>query len=94
MVREGVTNVVRHSRGESVPITLDATGIEIVDDGIWLHRVRPAKSRRLTRAAVSPDSPNEPTRWAVGWSLGLSTASATGFRLRVEVPAERCRMAA
>ncbi len=33
VVREGVTNVVRHSKAKSVRITLDATGIEIVDDG-------------------------------------------------------------
>jgi len=33
VVREGVTNVVRHSRATSVRITLGPTSIEIVDDG-------------------------------------------------------------
>jgi two-component system, NarL family, sensor histidine kinase DesK len=33
VVREGVTNVVRHSRAQRVRISLDANAIEIVDDG-------------------------------------------------------------
>jgi two-component system sensor histidine kinase DesK len=33
-VREGVTNVVRHSRARSCRITLGATSVQVVDDGI------------------------------------------------------------
>jgi two-component system sensor histidine kinase DesK len=33
-VREGVTNVVRHSRARTCRISLDATSVEVVDDGV------------------------------------------------------------
>ena len=90
VVREGVTNVVRHSKATSVRITLDATGIEIVDDGSGCARkagevatTHPgnglAGTRRTSRRARRP--------------IGRRPVdgSASGFRLRVEVPAAwRC----
>ena len=33
-VREGVTNVVRHSRARSCRVTLDATSVTVTDDGV------------------------------------------------------------
>jgi two-component system, NarL family, sensor histidine kinase DesK len=86
VVREGVTNVVRHSHAKSVRITLDATGIEIVDDGSGCVR-KPGElapthpGNGLAGLAERAD--------ALGGRLlaGPVDGSATGFRLRVEVPA-------
>jgi two-component system sensor histidine kinase DesK len=86
VVREGVTNVVRHSRATKVRITLDATGIEIVDDGSGCVR-KPGElapthpGHGLVGLAERAD--------ALGGRLlaGPVDGSATGFRLRVEVPA-------
>jgi len=86
VVREGVTNVVRHSKATSVRITLDATGIEIVDDGSGcvlktgeLEPTHPGNG--LAGLAERAD--------ALGGRLlaGPVDDGASGFRLRVEVPA-------
>jgi two-component system, NarL family, sensor histidine kinase DesK len=87
VVREGVTNVVRHSRATKVRITLDATGIEIVDDGSGCTRAPTngqadmASGHGLVGLAERAD--------ALGGRLfaGPVDAGAGGFRLRVEVPA-------
>ncbi len=86
VVREGVTNVVRHSKAKSVRITLDATGIEIVDDGSGCARkigeLAPTHpGNGLAGLAERAD--------ALGGRLlaGPVDGGATGFRLRVEVPA-------
>ena len=86
VVREGVTNVVRHSKATSVRITLDATGIEIVDDGSGCVR-KPGElapthpGNGLAGLAERAD--------AMGGRLlaGPVDGGASGFRLRVEVPA-------
>jgi two-component system, NarL family, sensor histidine kinase DesK len=83
VVREGVTNVVRHSRATKVRITLDATGIEIVDDGSGCLKL-PAHmttGHGLIGLAERAD--------ALGGRLvaGPVDGAASGFRLRVEVPA-------
>jgi two-component system sensor histidine kinase DesK len=86
VVREGVTNVVRHSKAKSVRITLDATGIEIVDDGSGCARKAGEVATQhggngLAGLAERAD--------ALGGRLvaGPVDGGATGFRLRVEVPA-------
>jgi two-component system sensor histidine kinase DesK len=86
VVREGVTNVVRHSKAKSVRITLDATGIEIVDDGSGC--VRNAGEVATTHAGNGLAGLAERAD-ALGGRLvaGPVDGSATGFRLRVEVPA-------
>jgi two-component system sensor histidine kinase DesK len=86
VVREGVTNVVRHSKAKSVRITLDATGIEIVDDGSGC--VRKAGEVATTHTGNGLAGLAERAD-ALGGRLvaGPVDGSATGFRLRVEVPA-------
>jgi two-component system, NarL family, sensor histidine kinase DesK len=86
VVREGVTNVVRHSKAKSVRITLDATGIEIVDDGSGC--LRKAGDVATTHAGNGLAGLAERAD-ALGGRLvaGPVDGSATGFRLRVEVPA-------
>lgn len=80
VVREGVTNVVRHSQATSVRITLDATGIEIVDDG---HGCMPKTTDAGNGLAGLAERAG-----ALGGRLlaGPVDGSASGFRLRVEVP--------
>jgi two-component system sensor histidine kinase DesK len=87
VVREGVTNVVRHSKAKSVRITLDASGIEIVDDGSGCERKangQPATTHTGSGLAGLAERAD-----ALGGRLlaGPVDGSATGFRLRVEVPA-------
>jgi two-component system, NarL family, sensor histidine kinase DesK len=74
VVREGITNVVRHSRAGHCAVALGPTWIEVVDDG----RGGPTGAGNgLTglRERVS----------AAGGTVSLS--STAGWRLRVEVPA-------
>src|SRR5450432_1409236 len=88
VVREGVTNVVRHSRATSVWITLDATGIEIVDDGSGCTRKR--NEEIATETAGNGLAGLAERAAAVGGRLVAGSVDAdggTGFRLRVEVPA-------
>ncbi len=75
VVREGVTNVVRHSRAEHVTITLEPRAIEIVDDGRGGGNGAGNGLRGLRERAE-----------AAGGTLDASGSSA-GFRLRVAVPA-------
>jgi two-component system sensor histidine kinase DesK len=86
VVREGVTNVVRHSKAKSVRITLDATGIEIVDDGSGCMRKAGEVATTPTGSGLAGLAERAD---ALGGRLlaGPVDGSATGFRLRVEVPA-------
>jgi two-component system sensor histidine kinase DesK len=86
VVREGVTNVVRHSKAKSVRITLDATGIEIVDDGSGCTRTA---GQLATTPAGNGLAGLAERADALGGRLlaGPVDGSSTGFRLRVEVPA-------
>jgi len=87
VVREGVTNVVRHSKATTVRITLDATGIEIVDDGSGC--LRKAGDQLSTSRVGSGLAGLAERAAALGGRLvaGPVDGSASGFRLRVEVPA-------
>lgn len=74
VVREGVTNVVRHSRADRVSITLARRRIEIADDG---RGGAVAKGNGLTGLYERVEAHG-----------GLLTTSAAGgFRLCVDVPA-------
>jgi two-component system sensor histidine kinase DesK len=82
VVREGVTNVIRHARATTCTITVGSNWIEILDDG----RGGPANlGSGLTglRERVA----------AVGGTVDAG-GCAEGWRLRVEVPADRVRPAA
>ncbi|MFN2560674.1 MAG: sensor histidine kinase [Jatrophihabitans sp.] len=74
VVREGVTNVVRHSRAEHVRITLGRNWVEIVDDGR-------GGVPRLGNGLCGLRERLE----AIGGTLSVS-GSLAGFRVRAEVP--------
>ena len=88
VVREGVTNVVRHSRATKVRITLDATGIEIVDDGEGCPKPPTHETASIATSGHGLVGLAERAD-ALGGRLfaGPVDGSASGFRLRVEVPA-------
>jgi two-component system sensor histidine kinase DesK len=79
VVREGVTNVIRHSHASRVRIALDGRAIEIEDDGngavAGCADKRGSGLSGLAERAAS-----------VGGNLTAGPANSGGFRLRVEVP--------
>ena len=79
VVREGVTNVVRHARATTCTVTLGPNWIEIVDNG----RGGPAGAGNgLTGLRERVDAYGGTT---------LAGGCPQGWRLRVEVPADRDR---
>jgi two-component system sensor histidine kinase DesK len=89
-VREGVTNVIRHSRARSCTIRLtrepDAAGVEVRDDG-------DAEARRTARQAAGSAGSGlrglaERVR-ALGGDCEAEPIAGGGFRLAVWVPIER-----
>jgi two-component system sensor histidine kinase DesK len=74
VVREGVTNVVRHSRADHVRITLGRDFVEIYDDG---KGGVPGAGNGLSGLRERVD--------AVGGTLTV-TGGLIGFRVRAEVP--------
>lgn len=88
VVREGVTNVVRHSRAKRVRITLDGRAIEIVDDGRGSPAGGPAEVAGHGLSGLAERAAAFGGRLVTGPADGPDDgASASGFRLRVEVPA-------
>jgi two-component system sensor histidine kinase DesK len=75
VVREGVTNVVRHSRAEHVRITLGRSFVEIADDG------RGGGAGSCGNGLLGLRERTD----AAGGTL-VATSGLKGFRLRVEVP--------
>jgi two-component system sensor histidine kinase DesK len=75
VVREGVTNVVRHSRADHCRVELGPDWIEIADDG---RGGTPGAGNGLTglRERIA----------AAGGTLTASGGGFTGFRLRASVP--------
>ena len=88
VVREGVTNVVRHSRATRVRIALDSSGIEIVDDGSGC--ARKAAGDMPTHSAGHGLEGLTERVVALGGQLTAGPVNedgTAGFRLRVDVPA-------
>ena len=77
MVREGVTNIVRHSRANRCTVTLTERTLEITDDG--------------RGGAAGTGSGLAGLRERVESAGGTLTAraAATGWELTVTMPAER-----
>ena len=78
VVREGVTNVVRHSRAHRVWVAVSPTTVEVLDDGSGCpgalgsgHGLEGLRERLA----------------AVGGRLEAGPVAAGGFRLFAEVPA-------
>ena len=82
VVREGVTNVVRHSRARTCCVRLTPTSVEIVDDGVGTE---------------PPNGPSHPAGHglagldervrAAGGTLTAGPLTTGGFRLSAQVPA-------
>ncbi len=84
-VREGVTNVVRHSRARSVRIVLDGRAIEIIDDGrgVAARNGGGGGGGGHGLAGLAERAAAAGGRLITGPAFA---ESAGGFRLRVEVP--------
>jgi len=80
VVREGVTNVIRHSRAQRVRIALTAKAIEILDDGNGLPSGCDATTCGNGLAGLAERATS------VGGKLVAGPLESGGFRLRVEVP--------
>lgn len=87
VVREGLTNVVRHSRAARCTITLTPDSVEIVDNGIagaGAGRSGAGPGRREDGSGLQ--GLHERVE-AAGGTLDAAAHGRTGWRLRVQVPA-------
>jgi len=82
VVREGVTNVVRHARATTATIALGPNWIEIVDDG---------RASMLTAAPGGNGLAGLRERVAGVAGTVEAGGCPQGWRLRVEIPSERVR---
>jgi two-component system, NarL family, sensor histidine kinase DesK len=76
-VREGLTNVIRHSRARSCAVRVSASSVEIIDDG-----------QGSTAAPGNGLSGLRERAAAAGGGADAGPAQPAGWRLRVWVPAE------
>jgi two-component system sensor histidine kinase DesK len=77
VIREGVTNVVRHSGAKKCTIKLAAQQVEVLDDGKGPTPGGGASGHGLVGLRERAD--------AAGASLQIGTAPGGGFRLAVRV---------
>jgi len=77
VVREGLTNIVRHSRASSCAVRLSATSIEVVDDGVG-GTAPPGNGLSGLRERVA----------AAGGSIEAGPVHPAGWRLRVSLSPE------
>lgn len=77
VVREGVTNAVRHSRAHHVSVRLERRSIEVVNDGVD-HAGPSAPGHGLTGLTERAE--------ALGGEVWAGPEGEAGYRLRVEVP--------
>jgi two-component system, NarL family, sensor histidine kinase DesK len=76
VVREGLTNVVRHARASSVAVQLSTAGIEITDDGVGAPGAAGGSGLSGLRERVA----------AVGGSVEAGPTRPRGWRLAVCLP--------
>ena len=74
MVREGVTNIVRHAHASHCRVVLSADSIEVADDGIGLNST--GTGERVASASIAASSPR-PASTASG-RRASSRCSAAG----------------
>lgn len=86
VLREGVTNVVRHSRAGRVVVIVEPRAIEIVDDGMG---VVPGSEVTVPGQGGNGLAGIAERTASVGGRMlsGSPNGSGAGYRLRVEVPA-------
>jgi two-component system, NarL family, sensor histidine kinase DesK len=75
-VREGLTNVIRHSRARSCSVRVSASSVEIIDDGQGSPALSGNGLRGLRERAA-----------AAGGGVEAGPTQPSGWRLRVWVPA-------
>jgi len=78
-VREGLTNVVRHSRAGTCAVRLSRSGVEITDDGVGAaapvgNGLRGLRERVLAAGGSVEAGPAQPS----GWRLLVSAAAEGG----------------
>ena len=76
-IREGITNVVRHSRARHVRVLLTPASVEIIDDGVG-----PVPGAAAGQGLAGLRRRAE----ALGGQLTAGRDDEQGFRVRVEVP--------
>ncbi|WP_370947942.1 histidine kinase [Amycolatopsis sp. cg5] len=76
VLREAVTNVVRHSRARHVTVRLGRTWLEIADDGANAHEVSPGNGLRGLQERLAQ----------VGGTVRAGCRPEGGFVVRAEVP--------
>jgi two-component system, NarL family, sensor histidine kinase DesK len=76
-VREGLTNVVRHSRAGTCAVRLSRSGVEIIDDGVGAAAPSGNGLSGLRERVI-----------AAGGSVEAGPAQPSGWRLRVSAAAE------
>ncbi len=86
VLREGVTNVVRHSRADHVTVTVEPRAIEIIDDGA-ASSLLPGTSGEVAVADQGNGLAGIAERTASVGGRMLAGPNGSGYRLRVEVPA-------
>ncbi len=79
MVREGLTNIVRHARASSCEVRLSAAEVEIVDDGIGGdaaagNGLSGLRERVAAAGGVVEAGPLQPR----GWQLRVALPSGGG----------------
>jgi two-component system sensor histidine kinase DesK len=77
VLREGVTNVVRHSDASRVRVSVSAHSVEIVDDGTVAATAADGSGLAGLRERLAE----------VGGRLDAGPVDGGGFRLYAEVPA-------
>ena len=77
-VREGLTNVVRHSRAGTCAVRLSRSGVEITDDGVGAAAPTGNGLRGLRERVV-----------AAGGSVEAGPVQPSGWRLQVSLAGER-----
>ena len=76
-VREGLTNVIRHSRASACTVRLSASSVEVTDNGTGMG-APPGNGLRGLRERAA----------AAGCLIDAGPADARGWRLRVWLPAD------
>ena len=79
VIREAVTNVVRHSEAKRCVITVEAGAVSVVDDGRGIAERRVGSGLQGLSDRVT----------AAGGSLVVEQAPGGGTRIRAELPASR-----
>jgi two-component system, NarL family, sensor histidine kinase DesK len=79
VVREGLTNIVRHAHATSCAVRLSASSVEVVDDGVGGagrpgNGISGLRDRVSAAGGVVSAGPREPR----GWRLQVSLAPPTG----------------